>query len=118
MSAMTVVAPEAQDQLDRAVGLAQALVGTVSAAVRGKDAEVRLAVVALLAGGHLLLEDLPGTAKTLLAKSLATPLGGPFGRTQCTPNLSPTDITATSVSSPVHRRWPPQAPPAPPLGLP
>jgi len=105
MSAMTVVAPEAQDQLDRAVGLAQALVGTVSAAVRGKDAEVRLAVVALLAGGHLLLEDLPGTGKTLLAKSLATAIGGRFGRVQCTPDLLPTDITGTSVYSPVDGSW-------------
>ena len=102
---MTVVAPEAQDQLDRAVGLAQALVGTVSAAVRGKDAEVRLAVVALLAGGHLLLEDLPGTGKTLLAKSLATAIGGRFGRVQCTPDLLPTDITGTSVYSPVDGSW-------------
>jgi MoxR-like ATPase len=88
-----------------AVDLAPRLFGTVRAAVRGKDAEVRLALVALLSGGHLLVEDLPGTGKTLLAKSLATALGGRFGRVQCTPDLLPTDITGTSVYSPVDGSW-------------
>src|SRR5690606_12983445 len=86
---------------EAAVDLAERLLGTVGAAVRGKDAEVRLALVALLSGGHLLVEDLPGTGKTLLAKSLATALGGRFGRVQCTPDLLPSDITGTSVYSPV-----------------
>ena len=102
---MTVVVPEAQHQLDGAIGLAGALVRAVSTAVRGKDAEVRLAVTALLAGGHLLVEDLPGTGKTLLAKSLAAAVGGRFGRVQCTPDLLPTDITGTSVYSPVDGSW-------------
>ena len=102
---MTVVEPEVRQQLDGAVGLAGALVQAVSTAVRGKDAEVRLAVTALLAGGHLLVEDLPGTGKTLLAKSLATAVGGRFGRVQCTPDLLPTDITGTSVYSPVDGTW-------------
>jgi len=90
---------------EQAVDLAQRLRETVSAAVRGKDAEVRLALVALLSGGHLLVEDLPGTGKTLLAKSLATALGGRFRRVQCTPDLLPTDITGTSVYSPVDGSW-------------
>jgi MoxR-like ATPase len=58
-----------------------------------------------LAGGHLLVEDLPGTGKTLLAKSLAAALGGRFGRVQCTPDLLPTDITGTSVFSPADGSW-------------
>lgn len=88
-----------------AVTLAQELVGAVSAVVRGKDEVVRLSVVALLAGGHLLVEDLPGTGKTLLAKSLAAAIGGRFGRVQCTPDLLPSDITGTSVYAPVDGSW-------------
>ena len=65
-----------------AVALAERLVATVGIAVRGKQEVVELAVVALLAGGHLLVEDLPGTGKTLLAKSLATAIGGRFGRVE------------------------------------
>ncbi len=90
---------------DPAVELAARLSAVVGAAVRGKSAEVRLALVALLSGGHLLVEDLPGTGKTLLAKSLATALGGHFGRVQCTPDLLPSDITGTSVYSPVDGSW-------------
>ncbi|CAN5752495.1 AAA family ATPase [soil metagenome] len=88
-----------------AAELAEDLFRTVAAVVRGKDDVVRLAVVALLAGGHLLVEDLPGTGKTLLAKSLATALGGRFGRVQCTPDLLPSDITGTSVYSPGDGSW-------------
>lgn len=97
-------APTATDPAD-AVALARDLFTSVSSAVRGKDEVVRLALVALLAGGHLLVEDLPGTGKTLLAKSLATALGGRFGRVQCTPDLLPTDITGTSVFSQADASW-------------
>lgn len=90
---------------DEAIAIATAVHRTVVEAVRGKDEVVRLAVVALLAGGHLLVEDLPGTGKTLLAKSLATAVGGRFGRVQCTPDLLPTDITGTSIFSPADSTW-------------
>jgi MoxR-like ATPase len=90
---------------EAAVALARDLVATVSSTVRGKDDVVRLAIVALLAGGHLLVEDLPGTGKTLLAKSLATALGGRFGRIQCTPDLLPSDLTGTSIYSPRDGSW-------------
>ena len=66
---------------------------------------MKLALVALLSGGHLLVEDLPGTGKTLLAKSLAMSVGGRFGRVQCTPDLLPSDITGTSVYSPADSSW-------------
>src|SRR4051795_11643876 len=99
---MTDLAPPV---VDDAVRLAAELGDTVGLAVRGKPEAVRLALVALLAGGHLLVEDLPGTGKTLLAKSLAAALGGRFGRVQCTPDLLPTDITGTSVYTPADGSW-------------
>ena len=102
----TPSASEGSDgELAGAVALAAALAATVGRAVRGKDDVVRLSLVALLAGGHLLVEDLPGTGKTLLAKSLAAALGGRFGRVQCTPDLLPSDITGTSVYNPADGSW-------------
>jgi MoxR-like ATPase len=92
-------------EVDRALRLAADLVEAVGSTVRGKPEAVRLSVVTLLAGGHLLIEDLPGSGKTLLAKSLAAAIGGRFGRVQCTPDLLPTDITGTSVFQPVTVDW-------------
>lgn len=66
----------------------------------GKGEAIRLVLVALLAGGHALLEDVPGVGKTLLAKSLARSIDGRFQRLQCTPDLLPTDITGTNIWNP------------------
>ena len=85
--------------------VAAALRDSITAAVRGKPQVVDLALATLFAGGHLLVEDLPGTGKTLLAKSLAASIGGKFGRVQCTPDLLPTDITGTSVFRPDTGEW-------------
>jgi MoxR-like ATPase len=69
----------------------------VEVAVRGKRSAIDLALVALFAGGHVLIEDVPGTGKTTLARSLATALGGVCRRIQFTPDLLPGDVTGTPV---------------------
>ncbi len=80
--------------------LAQKLITAVGQSLRGKEATVELAVIALFAGGHLLIEDQPGVGKTLLAKSLAKVLDLPFQRVQCTADLLPSDITGGQVYHP------------------
>ena len=69
----------------------------VARVIVGKDEVVELAIIALLCEGHILLEDVPGLGKTVLAKSLAKSLGCSFRRIQCTPDLLPSDITGTYV---------------------
>jgi MoxR-like ATPase len=71
----------------------------------GKADAIRLVLVAILAGGHALLEDVPGVGKTLLAKSLARSIDGRFQRIQCTPDLLPTDITGTNIWNPNTREF-------------
>jgi MoxR-like ATPase len=72
----------------------------VENAVRGKRHVVDLVLVALFAGGHVLLEDVPGTGKTTLARAVAGALGGLSRRVQFTPDLLPSDVTGTSVYDP------------------
>ena len=79
--------------------LAAALTTNISSVIVGKEKEIRLVVTALLAGGHVLLEDVPGTGKTTLAKSLARSLDCGFSRVQFTPDLLPADITGTRIFS-------------------
>ncbi|WP_260478932.1 MoxR family ATPase [Kibdelosporangium aridum] len=69
----------------------------VEVAVRGKRSVLDLVLVALFAGGHVLIEDVPGTGKTTLARSVAAALGGITRRIQFTPDLLPSDVTGTSV---------------------
>ena len=73
------------------------LLSRVGAVVFGADALVRQLSIALIAGGHVLLEGVPGIGKTLLAKTLAQALGGHFRRVQCTADLMPSDITGIHI---------------------
>ncbi|OLB77611.1 MAG: ATPase [Actinobacteria bacterium 13_2_20CM_2_71_6] len=86
-----------------AKAVADAVIGNVELVLRGKTDAVRLALACLCAGGHLLIEDVPGTGKTSLAKALAASVGGTSHRIQFTPDLLPTDITGVSVWD-QHRR--------------
>ena len=82
-----------RDRLDR-------LIENLHHAIVGKDHAIQLVLVGLLSGGHVLLEDVPGVGKTLLAKSLAKSIDGIFQRLQCTPDLMPTDVTGTNIWNP------------------
>ncbi len=73
------------------------IIQNISRVIVGKDRGIELLLVALLADGHVLLEDVPGVGKTLLAKSLAKSIGGSFSRIQFTPDLLPADITGFNV---------------------
>jgi len=73
------------------------VLANVERVIIGKHHEVRLALVALLCQGHLLIEDVPGTGKTVLAKALAKSLGCSFRRIQFTPDLLPSDVTGLSI---------------------
>ncbi|MBI3449907.1 MAG: MoxR family ATPase [Acidobacteria bacterium] len=82
-----------------------ALRENIGRAIRGKDEAVKLAVVALLAKGHLLIEDIPGVGKTTLASSLARSLGCAFRRVQFTSDLLPSDIIGVTIFNPELRAF-------------
>lgn len=76
------------------------LKANLESCILGKSAEIELLLTAMLAGGHVLLEDVPGTGKTVLIKALAKSINGQFRRIQCNPDLLPTDITGVSIYHP------------------
>jgi MoxR-like ATPase len=88
---------EPSPEPQRAAQLLGLIEDNVHRVIVGKQTVVRLAAAGLVAGGHVLLQDLPGTGKTLLARALATSVGGTFRRIQCTPDLLPSDITGSSI---------------------
>jgi MoxR-like ATPase len=83
---------------ESAVEIAARYVANVETVVRGKTDQIKLVLSTLLCGGHVLLEDVPGTAKTVLARAMAGSIAGATNaRIQCTPDLQPTDLTGLSV---------------------
>ncbi|HLS24496.1 MAG TPA: MoxR family ATPase [Beutenbergiaceae bacterium] len=83
----------------------QRLVQNVSEAILGKSHVVRLAFTCLLSGGHLLLEDYPGTGKTSLARALAATVQSSHSRIQFTPDLLPSDVTGVTIYDQESKRW-------------
>src|SRR5437667_9804160 len=77
--------------------LANKIIDNVERVIVGKRSEVSLALVALLCKGHVLIEDVPGVGKTMLAKAIAKSIGCTFKRIQFTPDLLPSDVTGISV---------------------
>src|SRR5215208_7500015 len=89
---------EGSDRFQQAAVLADRFLDNIEAVVYGKREEVKLVVAALVAGGHVLFEDVPGTAKTVLARAIAQSIeGAEPSRIQCTPDLQPTDVTGLSI---------------------
>ena len=74
-----------------------ALTDNVATAIKGKSSVIHLMALAMVADGHVLVEDVPGVGKTSLAKAFARSVDGHFGRVQFTPDLLPTDVTGVSV---------------------
>src|SRR6266481_10042871 len=79
---------------------AKKIIANIEKVVIGKRQEIILALTAYLCEGHILLEDVPGVAKTMLARALAASVGCSFKRVQCTPDLLPNDITGASIFNP------------------
>ena len=91
--------------LERARGCSQAILDEVEKAIVGKRDVLELVLIGILARGHILLEDFPGLAKTLIASSFARVLGMDFNRIQFTPDLLPADITGSSIYDQRERRF-------------
>ena len=95
---MVAPTPEPIDDPAPVHETARRLLANVERVVIGKHDEIALVLAALISGGHVLLEDVPGTAKTILARSIAQSVdGAAFSRLQCTPDLQPTDVTGLSI---------------------
>ena len=85
-------------RLDGAVRVAERFLANIETVIHGKHDEIKLVLTALACQGHVLLEDVPGTAKTVLARAIAGTIEGAMpSRIQCTPDLQPTDVTGLSI---------------------
>lgn len=93
------------EQQSIAYDLCSKVLSQLQSAILGKEKEIEQILVAILASGHILIEDVPGTGKTQLVKSLAKTLGGQFRRIQCNPDLLPSDITGVSIFHPAQQQF-------------
>ncbi len=91
--------------MSKVQAFAECVIANIERVMVGKRAAVELAVVSLLSQGHLLIEDVPGVGKTMLARSLARSIGCSFSRIQCTPDMLPSDITGASIFNQVTRQF-------------
>jgi MoxR-like ATPase len=92
-------------EVDAIAADCRAVLDAVGTVVVGRERTLRLALAAVLAGGHVLLEDVPGLGKTLMARSLAQALGLDFRRLQCTPDLLPADVTGSYLYDPAGQEF-------------
>ena len=97
VSSSVATPPLEPGELSPATALAGALVDACAGAVRAPRASIESCVIALLSGGHVMIEDVPGVGKTVLGKSLARAAGCVFSRLQCTADLLPADVTGVTV---------------------
>ena len=94
------------DELGAATDVAERFLDNIETVVHGKREQIKLVVAALMCGGHALLEDVPGTAKTVLARAIAGSIEGAHAtRIQCTPDLQPTDVTGLSIFNQLERNF-------------
>ena len=110
MTDTTTHAPEQRDDhpvlsFDEVHALAGEITRNIESVISGKPDAVRMALTVVLAGGHLLLEDVPGVGKTKLARALGTTIGSRVNRIQFTPDLLPSDVTGVSVFNQIERRF-------------
>lgn len=97
MSSNSIPTKIAPQNATKVAALSERLVANVEKVILGKREQIRLACIALLCEGHVLLEDVPGVGKTVLSRSLAKSLGCTFSRIQCTPDLLPGDLLGVSI---------------------
>src|SRR5205085_3189420 len=97
---------EGSDRFQRAAALGDRFLENIETVIHGKHEEVKLVLAALVCGGHVLFEDVPGTAKTVLARAIAQSVEGATpSRIQCTPDLQPTDVTGLSIYNQREREF-------------
>lgn len=97
--------PSPKANIDDAIALGQALLQGLGNVLLGTKDALRAAVTAALSGGHLLIEDVPGVGKTVLARALAVSLGAELSRIQGHPDLLPSDVTGVSIYAPDTGKW-------------